>query len=671
VNGRVAKAIVAATAAFAVLVPAADAAVNFEAARSFGASEPWSVALGDLNTDGSLDLVTASQGTKIVSALLGNGDGSLQGQSPTLAAPNALTAVATGDVNGDGRADVAVSELGNPGRLRVYLSNGDGTFSGGSTPDAGLNPTDVAIGRINGDTALDIVVANGPAKTVSVFLNNGSGAFGAASQTVTTPSEVQSVALADFNGDGTNDLATAAIGGTQPGVAIHFNTGGVFGAAGTPSAPGADRIAVGDLNGDGSIDIAATETGTGAVDIIRNIAGVLQPAQPVTGAPGGGSTSQQLAIGDLDSDGVADLAVPYTGGARANTVAILIGGPNATFTFATFEPVGNFPREAVIGDLNRDGNPDVVTANSGAPPGNVSVVLATPPTASVTPSLAFGDQQPGVASRERVITVRNNGAPRLRPAVVNLVGADPGQFSISTNTCTGANLDIGASCAVGVTFIPNGLGPRSAAVAITSNAAGSPHIVPVTGNGANAVGPLPGACANDQNGTAANDTLTGTAFGDNLFGFSGNDVLNGLEGNDCLTGGPGNDRLNGGVGDDTLEGNAGNDTAAGGAGRDKVNGGSGRDRISGSAGNDALNGLSGNDSISGGAGNDRLSGSTGNDKLSGGSGVNRYSGGPGNDTISARNGRKETIDCGSGRDKATVDRLDRVKSCERVSRSRR
>jgi hypothetical protein len=50
--------------------------------------------------------------------------------------------------------------------------------------------------------------------------------------------------------------------------------------------------------------------------------------------------------------------------------------------------------------------------------------------------------------------------------------------------------------------------------------------------------------------------------------------------------------------------------------------------------------------------------------------VNRYSGGPGNDTINARNGKKETVDCGSGKkDRATVDKRDKTKGCEKVKRA--
>ncbi len=76
--------------------------------------------------------------------------------------------------------------------------------------------------------------------------------------------------------------------------------------------------------------------------------------------------------------------------------------------------------------------------------------------------------------------------------------------------------------------------------------------------------------------------------------------------------------------------------------------------------------------LSGGAGRDALDGGAGDDKLGGGALVNRYKGGSGNDVINARNRQRETVDCGSGRrDRAVVDRRDKVRGCERVSRSRR
>jgi Ca2+-binding RTX toxin-like protein len=163
--------------------------------------------------------------------------------------------------------------------------------------------------------------------------------------------------------------------------------------------------------------------------------------------------------------------------------------------------------------------------------------------------------------------------------------------------------------------------------------------------------PSPGRCANRQDANDTGDRLTGTSFGDLLVGGNGKDVLSGADGEDCLRGRAGNDRLSGGDDNDSVSGENGNDRASGGDGNDTVSGGNGHDRISG------------------GNGNDRLGGGTGNDQISGGQGLNTYSGGAGNDNIIAVNGRRETIDCGSGKkDRVRADRTDTVRNCETVFR---
>jgi Ca2+-binding RTX toxin-like protein len=63
-----------------------------------------------------------------------------------------------------------------------------------------------------------------------------------------------------------------------------------------------------------------------------------------------------------------------------------------------------------------------------------------------------------------------------------------------------------------------------------------------------------------------------------------------------------------------------------------------------------------------------MSGGGGNDRITTGPGLNRYAGGAGSDVIDARNGRRELVSCGSGRDRVRADRRDRVSGCERVSR---
>jgi hypothetical protein len=168
--------------------------------------------------------------------------------------------------------------------------------------------------------------------------------------------------------------------------------------------------------------------------------------------------------------------------------------------------------------------------------------------------------------------------------------------------------------------------------------------------------------------TAGDDILNGTLNADRICGLGGNDQITGLQGDDVLFGDQcdanslmaqvfaaaaddGNDRIKGNEGNDTLTGSGGNDNLDGGAGNDTILGGSG------------------NDKLTGGAGKDSLKAGPGNDKLTGGKGKNRYSAGAGNDTVNARNRKKETIDCGKGKkDRATVDKSDKVKNCETVRR---
>ncbi|MDQ3573064.1 MAG: hypothetical protein M3383_09430 [Actinomycetota bacterium] len=206
-------------------------------------------------------------------------------------------------------------------------------------------------------------------------------------------------------------------------------------------------------------------------------------------------------------------------------------------------------------------------------------------------------------------------------------------------------------------------------------------------------------------GTAGNNRITGTAAADRILSAGGDDVVDALPGNDCvdlgtgadrgeggpggdqmaggrgrdrvsgsagndrLRGGPGNDRLTAGRGNDRAFGDSGNDLVLGSFGNDVLHGVGGNDRVSGSRGRDRINGGSGNDRIAGGSSGDRIAGDRGNDRLDGNSGSDRISGNSGNDRIGARDGKRDRINCGTGRDTVIADRSDRVaRNCERVRR---
>lgn len=144
-------------------------------------------------------------------------------------------------------------------------------------------------------------------------------------------------------------------------------------------------------------------------------------------------------------------------------------------------------------------------------------------------------------------------------------------------------------------------------------------------------------------GTQGPDRLRGTPGRDVICGLAGNDRIDGLEGADVLIGGPGDDRLVGSDGADVLIGGSDRDELVGGVGGDWLEGGAGADRLLGGGGNDRLLGGSLGDILLGGAGNDILRG------------------GSGNDVLLARDGRRDIVDGGPGRNTGRVDRaLDRI-----------
>src|SRR2546427_220048 len=108
-----------------------------------------------------------------VAVLLGNGDGTFTAAAggPVIVGSAPYT-VAVGDVNGDGKLDLVTANYGS-NTVTVLLGNGDGTFTAaaGSPVAAGSGPTSVALGELNGDGKLDLVAANSLSNNVTVLLN--------------------------------------------------------------------------------------------------------------------------------------------------------------------------------------------------------------------------------------------------------------------------------------------------------------------------------------------------------------------------------------------------------------------------------------------------------------------------------------------------------------------
>src|SRR5437763_5880600 len=141
------------------------------------ASKPLSIAIGDLNADGRLDLAVANDAVSgaSVSVFPGTGDGSFAARTD-LSLDRSPRSVAIGDLNGDGRPDLAVlNDYTNA--VSVLLGRGDGTFAAKVDYPTGPRPSQVAIGDLDRDVRADLAVANYYSSSVSVLFGRGDGTF--------------------------------------------------------------------------------------------------------------------------------------------------------------------------------------------------------------------------------------------------------------------------------------------------------------------------------------------------------------------------------------------------------------------------------------------------------------------------------------------------------------
>ena len=190
---------------------------------SFPGISSSSIVAGDFNHDGNLDLATVTQVG--VSILFGNGDGTFQ-PSVNYSAGTFPTAVAMSDFNGDGNLDLAISNQ-NSNNVSILLGQADGTFQPAVNYAVGVQPVYVAAGEFNHDGTPDLVVANYDKNgygTVSILFGVGDGTFHAAvnHKVGLYP---QSIAVADYNRDGKDDLAITHAGGGGLSIMLALRAG--------------------------------------------------------------------------------------------------------------------------------------------------------------------------------------------------------------------------------------------------------------------------------------------------------------------------------------------------------------------------------------------------------------------------------------------------------------
>jgi hypothetical protein len=246
--------------------------VEYSGAGAMG-SGPVSVAVADINGDGYADIVAVTA-TGLTSVYLGSGGGGFAAplNYGTAAVYPTRFAIGVGDFNGDGKPDLAVVGYGS---LNILPGNGDGTFQSAIVTPISAFALSIAITDLNGDGKTDVAIPSG--SNVSVLLGNGDGTF---QRSVNYPvSNAYGIAIGDFNGDGIPDLvATVFNSGALSGSATvflgngdgAFQTGAAYAVGNSPYA-----LAVGDFNGDGTADIAVANNASTSdnVSVLLGISG--------------------------------------------------------------------------------------------------------------------------------------------------------------------------------------------------------------------------------------------------------------------------------------------------------------------------------------------------------------------------------------------------------------
>jgi VCBS repeat-containing protein len=275
---------------------------------------PTSATVADFNHDGKPDLAVTNQFSSNVSILLGNGDGTFHpAGSAAISGGIQPYSVASGDFDGDGKLDLAIANrVSND--VVIRRGDGDGMFTT-AIPlfySVGNFPSSIAVGDFNHDGKLDFVTGNSSSNTVSIYLGNGDGTFTpAGTPTLTVGTFPNSVSLGDFDGDGNLDISVANVNSST--VSIRLGNGdGTFTSPATPefsvgSLP--QGVVVGDFNGDGRPDFASANFLSNNVSIRLNCLG----AAPVVTVPAAQTTAEDttltLSAANSNPIGVADPAL--------------------------------------------------------------------------------------------------------------------------------------------------------------------------------------------------------------------------------------------------------------------------------------------------------------------------------------------------------------------------
>ena len=342
-------------------------------------NKPSNVELADLNKDGSLDLIVASEEARTVSILFGQKAEIpfRAANAPTVSLPESPGEMAVGDVNGDGRLDLA---LDSHDSYNVMLLLGDAKGNFTLAPNSpivmkqGQHPHThgLGMGDLNGDGKLDLATVNNEDNDVSVALGDGRGGFTIAPRSpfAVGPSPYP-LTIGHVNRDAHLDIVSNA-SATGPrraeqlaasrALTLLLGDGqGGFRRSDIPLRTGQPwYAAIGDLNGDGKADLFATHHDASVLTVLEGDgAGNFRE---VANSPFDmGHNIWRIVLADVNRDRHLDVIA-----AGGDSVRVMLGDGAGNFKPAPNSPFATARGtwRLALGDINQDGKPDIVTSNT-------------------------------------------------------------------------------------------------------------------------------------------------------------------------------------------------------------------------------------------------------------------------------------------------------------------
>ncbi|CAF4701818.1 unnamed protein product [Rotaria sp. Silwood1] len=331
-------------------------------------STPIAIVLTDMNNDGRIDIVVANSATNNIGILLGYGNLTFDTIiTYPIGNDSHPQSIAVGDFDNDGRMDIVVANYHANG-INIFLGYENGNFTSQVSCSTGYQswPSWITVEDFNRDNRLDIATSNFNMNNVAIFLGYGNGTFAPATIFSTGDgSSPQFIKADDFNNDGILDIAAANYGTNNIVILFGFGDGSfLLGTAcrtGLGSSPYA--LAIGDFNNDSRLDIAVVNEKSNETNIFLGYGRELY-AGVTSYNVGFGSQPYSVAIGDVNNDGRSDIVVANFG---TDNIAILLGCSHGVFDIiATYSTgVGSAPYSVSVADFNNDNQLDIVVTNSG------------------------------------------------------------------------------------------------------------------------------------------------------------------------------------------------------------------------------------------------------------------------------------------------------------------